>query len=65
VHIKCFPQDVVGKTGEISLSFDTNNAFTTSATMFQPVHSEDNYLKVPCTSLQALKDKTTLKNATC
>jgi FkbM family methyltransferase len=60
-HIKCFPQAVAGKIGEISLSFDTSDSFTTSATMFKPVNAGDNSLKVPCLSLQAVMDENAIK----
>jgi FkbM family methyltransferase len=56
-HIKCFPQAVAGKTGEISLAFDSSDSFTTSATMFKPAHAGEESLKVPCVSLQAVLEE--------
>ena len=56
-HIKCFPQAVAGKNGEISLSFDTTDSFTTSATMFAPSNVGEKSLKVPCVSLQTVMDE--------
>ncbi len=60
-NIKCFPQAVAGRTGEISLSFDTSDSFTTNATMFKPVHAGGNSLKVPCVSLQRVMDENDIK----
>lgn len=57
VNIKCFPQAVAGKIGEINLSFDANDSFTTSATMFKSMNEEDNSLKVPCVSLQTVMNE--------
>lgn len=60
-QIKCFPQAVAGKTGEISLTFDSSDSFTTNATMFTPANAGDNSLKVPCVSLQAVMDENDIK----
>lgn len=61
VNIKCFPQAVAGKIGEINLSFDANDSFTTSATMFKSMNEEDNSLKVPCVSLRAVMDENNIQ----
>ncbi len=55
--IKCYQQAVAGKNGEVVLSFDTSDSFTTSATMFAPSSVEEKSLKVPCVSLQTVMDQ--------
>jgi FkbM family methyltransferase len=55
--IKSYPQAVAGKNGEISLSFDTSDSFTTSATIFKPVNAEDSSVRVSCVSLQQVMDE--------
>jgi FkbM family methyltransferase len=55
--IKCYPLAVAGQTGEITLSFDAHDSFTTSATMFKQVNAEEDSLKVSCVSLQELMDE--------
>lgn len=50
--IKCFPKAVAGQTGEISLSFDPRDSFTTSATVFTQADTQREYIKVPCITLQ-------------
>ena len=61
VHIKCYPQAVAGKNGEISLSFDTSDSFTTSATMFAPTNAGEKSLRVSCVSLPAVMDENRIK----
>jgi len=56
-HIKCYSQAVAGGSGEISLSFDTSDSFTTSATMFKPTNVGEKSLRVPCVSLQTVMDE--------
>lgn len=56
-HIKCFPQAVAGKNGEISLSFDMSDSFTTSATVFRLANGGEKSLRVPCVSLQTVMDE--------
>jgi FkbM family methyltransferase len=56
MQMKCYQQAVAGKNGEISLSFDTTDSFTTSATMIKQANAEENSLRVPCVSLSALMD---------
>lgn len=55
--IKCFPQAVAGHSGEINLTFDPSDSFTTSATMFNFGKATEKYLSVPCVTLQELMDK--------
>jgi FkbM family methyltransferase len=55
--INCFALAVAGQAGEMTLSFDALDSFTTSATMFTHEDSREDYLKVPCTSLQKILDK--------
>jgi FkbM family methyltransferase len=55
--IKCFPLAVAGQAGEITLSFDAHDSFTTSATMFTHENTREDYLKVPCVSLQEIMDE--------
>jgi FkbM family methyltransferase len=55
--IKCFPLAVAGQAGEITLSFDAHDSFTTSATMFTQENTQEDSLKVPCVSLQEIMDE--------
>ncbi|PKN76340.1 MAG: hypothetical protein CVU52_05175 [Deltaproteobacteria bacterium HGW-Deltaproteobacteria-10] len=57
VHIKSYPQAVAGQNGEINLSFDTSDSFTTSATMFASANAGEKSLKVPCVSLQEVMER--------
>jgi len=59
--IKCYPQAVAGKNGEINLSFDTSDSFTTSATIFKLANVEEKSLKVSCVSLQTVMDENDIK----
>jgi FkbM family methyltransferase len=61
-QIKCYQQAVARDNGEISLSFDKSDSFTTSATMFRPANIEEQSLRVPCVSLQAVLDDNGIKN---
>ena len=54
--IKCFPAAVSGRCGEIKLSFDAADSFTTSATVFSSGPAAMDSLTVPCVSLQQLLD---------
>ena len=60
-RIKCYPQAVAGVNGEISLSVDENDSFTTSATMFRAANSAEQSLRVPCVSLQTVMDGNGIK----
>jgi FkbM family methyltransferase len=55
-NIKCFPFAVAGKSGEISLSFDRGDSFTTSASLFSHGHAQEATFKVPCVSLKDVMD---------
>jgi FkbM family methyltransferase len=55
--IICFPQAVAGYSGEISLTFDSSDSFTTSATMFSPRKAMQSSLSVSCTTLKKIMDE--------
>lgn len=55
--IKCFPKAVAGQTGEISLSFDSSDSFTTSATIFKQTDQQKESIKVPCLTLVQIMDE--------
>ena len=50
-HIMSFPKAVAGQSGEISLSFDPSDGFTTAATIFGEFTKHDTTIQVPCVSL--------------
>lgn len=58
--IKCFPLAVAGHRGEINLSFDTRDSFTTSATVFNQT-AQNEHIKVPCVSLPQVLDENSIK----
>jgi FkbM family methyltransferase len=55
--IKCFPKAVAGQAGEINLSFDSNDSFTTSATIFKQAGQQAKSIKVPCLTLSQVFDE--------
>jgi FkbM family methyltransferase len=59
--IKCFPQAMAGKAGEINLSFDPADSFTTSASMFAQNNTQNELLKVPCVTLQDVMDQNNIR----
>lgn len=50
-QIMIFPKAVSGHSGEVSLSFDRNDSFTTAATVLGQFHEKDNTIQVPCVTL--------------
>jgi len=56
-HIMCFPKAVAGQSGEISLSFDPSDSFTTAATIFGVFTENDTTIQVPCVSLPEIFDE--------
>jgi FkbM family methyltransferase len=59
--IKCFPQAVAGVSGEISLTFDAGDSFTTSASLFSHGRTQDETFKVPCVSLRDVMDQNSIE----
>ena len=55
--IKCFPLAVAGQAGEISLSLDARDSFTTSATLFTHENSREDSLQVSCLPLWEIMDE--------
>jgi FkbM family methyltransferase len=56
-RIKCFPKAVAGQAGEVNLSFDSNDSFTTSATIFKQADQQKDSIKVPCLTLSQVFDE--------
>jgi len=52
--MKCFPMAVSGHGGEIALSFDAADPFTTSATVFSSCAPAPDSLRVPSVTLQKI-----------
>ncbi len=52
ISVTCIPEAVSGQTGEIFLHFDTEDSFTTSATIFSDKEQGENGLSVNCTTLE-------------
>jgi FkbM family methyltransferase len=50
-HIMIFPKAVFGHSGEVSLSLDLNDSFTTAATVLGKFSDQDNTIQVPCVTL--------------
>ncbi|NQT10892.1 MAG: FkbM family methyltransferase [Desulfobacteraceae bacterium] len=55
--ILCFPKAVCGDSGEVELSFDSNDSFTTSASVFEKSDIKNETVKVPCVSLPEIFDE--------
>jgi FkbM family methyltransferase len=60
-EIKCFPQAAAGHSGEIDLTFDTTDSFTTSATMFASKEDKGESLSVPCVTLKEIMDENAIE----
>ena len=56
-NIKCFNKAVCGHKGEISISLDTKDSFTTSATILGPNDQNMDTMKVPCLGLADIFDE--------
>lgn len=54
--ILCIPKAVAGESGEISLSLDPDDSFTTSATVFGEFTENDKTVQVPCVTLKEIFD---------
>jgi FkbM family methyltransferase len=50
-HIMIFPKAVFGHPGQVSLSFDPTDSFTTAATVLGKFNEQDNTIQVPCVTL--------------
>ena len=55
--ILCFPKAVCGDPGEIELNFDSNDSFTTSASVFKESDTKNKTVSVPCVSLPEIFDE--------
>jgi len=53
-RIRCFAAAVAGHVGEIELSFDAGDSFTTSATMMHTDPKATDSLAVPCVTLERI-----------
>jgi FkbM family methyltransferase len=57
VQIMLFPTAVYGYSGEISLSLDPSDGFTTSASVMGKPNAQDITIKVPCVALSDVFDE--------
>ena len=55
--ILCFPKAVYGGSGEVELNFDSNDSFTTSASVFEKSDIKNEIVSVPCVSLPGIFDE--------
>lgn len=60
-NIRCFAMAVAGHTGEIKLSFDMGDSFTTSATMLSGNGAAPDSLSVACVTLQQIFEDNNIK----
>ncbi len=60
-QIMSFPKAVAGHSGEISLSFDPSDSFTTTATIFGECTNIDKTIQVPCVTLSEIFEEHHLK----
>ena len=56
-RIRCFQKAVYGFSGQIELSFDPSDSFTTSASVFGSSNSQIQTIQVPCGTLQEIFDE--------
>jgi len=56
-QITCIQKAVYGSSGNISLSFDPDDSFTTSASIFDKSDTRDKIIQVPCVTLQEIFDE--------
>ncbi|MFC1811248.1 FkbM family methyltransferase [Thermodesulfobacteriota bacterium] len=56
-QIFCFPKAVHSNSGEISLSFDPSDIFTTSASIFETPGFQSETIRVPCVTLSEIFDE--------
>jgi len=57
IGLRIYPKALYGYSGEMALSFDPGDSFTTSATVFEHAIKENQSIRVPCVSLsQALEE---------
>ena len=56
-NILCFQKAVYGSAGEVELSFDSNDSFTTAASIFEKSDSNNETVKVSCVSLSEIFDE--------
>lgn len=61
VQVLCFQKAVYGYSGEIALSFDSRDSFTTTASVFGYSDSQLKTVQVPCVTLAEIFDKHQLK----
>ncbi len=61
VQVLCFQKAVYGYSGEIALSFDPRDSFTTTASVFGYSDSQLKTVQVPCVTLPEIFDKHQLK----
>ena len=57
VKIMCCQKAVCGHSGEVSLSFDSKDSFTTSASVFKNPGLQENTVQVSCVTLQEIFDE--------
>jgi FkbM family methyltransferase len=60
-NILCFNLAVAGHCGEIQLSFDASDSFTTSATMLSAAKTTNDSLSVACVTLQKIFDDNSIE----
>ena len=56
-RVLCFQKAVYGSSGEVFLSYDSSDSFTTSASVYDSSNTQMGTVKVPCVTLQDIFDK--------
>ena len=62
IRMECFQKAVYGHSGEISLTFNATDSFTTSATVFGRSDSRNKTIRMPCVTLPEILDEHHLKH---
>lgn len=61
INILCFQKAVYGRSGWITLHFNPNDSFSTSATVFDASEISEDTVKVPCVTLQEILDENDIR----
>lgn len=56
-RITCFEKAVAGHSGKVSLGLNTNDSFSTYATIFERQDKQDEIIEVPCVTLPEIFDE--------
>ena len=56
-QVRCYQKAVYGSSGEVVLSYDSSDSFTTSASVYDSSNTQMKTIRVSCVTLQEIFDK--------